>query len=196
MLLTIETWYKSTEGIIQLIGIAIAFLALYIPFINYVIGLRKKNEDNRFAIYHKLIEEFAGADKAPKLDRQIAIVFELGRFPEYYPVSRRILVDWKALYLNKSNRDHKRLEKEIDLTISNMDSYKSSRALKWGLLIIGVGIGLLSALILTQRTFVGIDEVSQLAIWFAMILICGGIGLIVFYWIEKPEKNAKGQVIQ
>ena len=89
-----EELYKNHEGIIQIIAIISAILFGYIAIIQPIIGFSKAhkrlNKDKRFETYHKLIDEFAEGNK---LDRQIAIVFELRRFPEYYPVTKRILLD-------------------------------------------------------------------------------------------------------
>jgi hypothetical protein len=56
--------------------------------------------------------------------------------------------------------------------------------LKWGLLLIGAGIGLLVAFILDNYVFLKTDNV---AIYFALIAIGGGLGLISSYRIEKRE---------
>jgi hypothetical protein len=65
--------------------------------------------------------------------------------------------------------------------------------LKWGLLLIGSGLGLLIAYfadISSDR----IDGEENPAIYFSMIAIFGGLGLISSYRIEKKElldKNVK-----
>lgn len=56
--------------------------------------------------------------------------------------------------------------------------------LKWGLLLIGAGIGLLLAYILDNYVFMKTDNE---AIYFALIGIGGGAGLIGSYRIEKKE---------
>ncbi len=56
--------------------------------------------------------------------------------------------------------------------------------LKWGLLLIGSGIGLLLAYFITQYI---IHDYENPALWFALIAIGGGIGLIYSYKIEKKE---------
>ena len=58
------------------------------------------------------------------------------------------------------------------------------RNLKNGLLLLGSGIGLALAYIITQ--YVLHDE-DNLALWFALIGIGGGLGLITSYRIEKRE---------
>lgn len=56
--------------------------------------------------------------------------------------------------------------------------------LKWGLLLIGSGIGLALAYIITQYI---IHDYENPALWFAFIAIGGGAGLIGSYRIEKKE---------
>ena len=58
------------------------------------------------------------------------------------------------------------------------------RNLKNGLLLLGAGIGLMLAYFLTQ--YVLHDDESP-ALWFALIGIGGGLGLISSYKIEKKE---------
>ncbi len=64
------------------------------------------------------------------------------------------------------------------------------RNLKWGLLLIGSGTGLLVAYFITQYV---IHDYENPALWFALIAIGGGIGLIYSYKIEKKELLDKGQ---
>ena len=56
--------------------------------------------------------------------------------------------------------------------------------LKWGLLLVGAGIGLALAYIITQYV---IRDTEDPALWFAFIAIGGGLGLIQSYRIEKKE---------
>jgi hypothetical protein len=62
--------------------------------------------------------------------------------------------------------------------------------LKWGLLLVGAGIGLMAAFFLDRFVFVTNyrdDDGENAAIYFAMIAIGGGLGLISSYRIEKKE---------
>ena len=58
------------------------------------------------------------------------------------------------------------------------------RNLKNGLLLLGAGIGLALAYIITQ--YILHDEDNP-ALWFALIGIGGGLGLIASYKVEKRE---------
>lgn len=64
------------------------------------------------------------------------------------------------------------------------------RNLKWGLLLVGAGMGLLLAYILDQYILIGRGKWhnnDNEAIYFALIAIGGGMGLISSYRIEKKE---------
>lgn len=60
------------------------------------------------------------------------------------------------------------------------------RNLKWGLLLIGSGLGLLAAYFLDLAS-ADIDGEENATIYFALIAIGGGLGLIGSYRIEKKE---------
>ncbi|HYF31298.1 MAG TPA: DUF6249 domain-containing protein [Chitinophagaceae bacterium] len=59
------------------------------------------------------------------------------------------------------------------------------RNLKWGLLLLGSGLGLLAAYFLDA--YVVPNKHDNEALWFALIGIGGGLGLISSYRIEKKE---------
>lgn len=58
------------------------------------------------------------------------------------------------------------------------------RNLKNGLLLLGAGIGLALAYVITQRI---LHDEENPALWFALTGIGGGLGLITSYRIEKRE---------
>lgn len=60
--------------------------------------------------------------------------------------------------------------------------------LKWGLLLIGSGLGLFLAYLL-DRTAFGNDSDNE-AIYFSLIAVFGGLGLFISYLIEKKEMPA------
>jgi len=65
------------------------------------------------------------ADKPKMLDRQLAVVFELRRFPEYFEPSLRILIGlregWSESYGPADKRN--RLLEEMDTTIEHIRKY-------------------------------------------------------------------------
>ena len=64
------------------------------------------------------------------------------------------------------------------------------QTLKWGLLLIGAGIGLFLAFTL-DRTLFSKTEDENAAIYFALIAIFGGLGLFASFRIEKKEVSDK-----
>ena len=59
--------------------------------------------------------------------------------------------------------------------------------LKWGLLLIGAGLGLFLAFLLDRGVFKSDYYDSNPAIYFSLIAIFGGLGLFASYRIEKKE---------
>lgn len=81
------------------------------------------------------------------------------------------------------------LEAGKDATIFDNGKKVKNLALKWGLLLIGVGLGLVLANILIKLNLMD-DE----AAYFGMSFLFGGIGLVVSYFIDLSEyKNSKDQ---
>lgn len=56
-------------------------------------------------------------------------------------------------------------------------------SLKFGLLLVGLGIGLLTSLVIVIRT--NLSEDNAVALYFGFIAVFGGLGLISSYAIEK-----------
>jgi hypothetical protein len=56
--------------------------------------------------------------------------------------------------------------------------------LKWGLLLVGAGAGLMLAYFITQYV---LRDYYNPALWFAFIAMGGGLGLISSYRVEKKE---------
>ena len=75
--------------------------------------------------------------------------------------------------------------------------YKSLSApfqnLKWGLLLIGAGLGLFLAYLLDRTAFKTTQDDNE-AIYFALIAIFGGAGLFLSYRIEKTEADKNGNI--
>ncbi|TAK57000.1 hypothetical protein EPO17_03155 [Patescibacteria group bacterium] len=95
---------------------AIGIIITFISGIWALLKLREYLKDKRFKTYHELIDEMVNETRNPdrviKLDRQVAIIFELRNFTSYYPVTRRILTDLKIAWENQP-----RAITEIDLTL-------------------------------------------------------------------------------
>lgn len=79
---------------------------------------RAEERQRRFESFHKLVKDLVEPeerDKAMRLDRQVAIIFELTKYAEYYPVSKRILegllISWGETKANQ------RLIDEINISL-------------------------------------------------------------------------------
>ncbi|HWD88623.1 MAG TPA: DUF6249 domain-containing protein [Mucilaginibacter sp.] len=65
--------------------------------------------------------------------------------------------------------------------------------LKWGLLLIGAGLGLFIAFLLDRGAFKNDFYDSNPAIYFSMIAIFGGLGLLTSFLIEKRDGQGKSE---
>jgi hypothetical protein len=107
----------SLSDILSIVGIIIWYFWVAIPIWWYFIEKKKEEKDNRFLRYHHLIDELIWGQpwKKVMLQRQIAIIFELRNFPEYYEVTARILESLKNTW-----KGNERLINEITLTESHI----------------------------------------------------------------------------
>jgi Domain of unknown function (DUF6249) len=81
------------------------------------------------------------------------------------------------------------IEKGMEIS-SNKAPSQPYKNLKWGLLLIGAGLGLFLAFVLDNSVFNNADQwgnKNNEAIYFSLIAIFGGLGLFVSYLIEKKE---------
>jgi hypothetical protein len=108
------------------LGIVIASAPIIWGIVQFVLIKRADAKRVRFETFHRLIKELVepeGDGRHLKMDRQIATIFELRRFPHYFPVTRRILKGLKTAW-----RDwNPRLLEEIDLTIDYIERAMSTR---------------------------------------------------------------------
>ena len=112
------TWFINNA---QILSIIVAILVAVVPalwtFIRYLNLKNKELQHERFKIYHELIRELVQPDtpgQPMSMDRQIAVVFELRNFKEYYELSLRML---EGLYETWADPRFSRLLKEIQHTI-------------------------------------------------------------------------------
>lgn len=88
-----------------------------------VLQFRQQVKDKRFSTYHDLVEKLVNPGKSPDgnlyLDQQIGVIYELRNYPNYFPVSVRML---KGLRGNDFWQKHYRILSEIDLSIEYMTS--------------------------------------------------------------------------
>lgn len=77
------------------------------------------------------------------------------------------------------------IEKGADASIFVSDK-KVSSTLKWGLFLIGLGIGIIIANILVSHYLM-----DEEAAYFSMIFLFGGIALVVSYFFSKKQIREK-----
>ena len=85
------------------------------------------------------------------------------------------------LFIRKNERKMM-IEKGADPSIFNIES-SSPTALKYGLFLIGIGVGILAGSIIDASTYLG-EEVS----YFSMIALFGGISLVISYFLGKKHQ--------
>lgn len=103
-----------------IIGLLISIFMAFIPFYKYLNAKKLEQKHKNFENFHeKMIRKISNQDGEAGLDEQIAVVFDLRRFPEYYSLSRRILADLiKRLELKLEGEPYlQRLIDEADLTL-------------------------------------------------------------------------------
>lgn len=118
------TWLNTNAGILSIIvAILLAVIPAIWSFITYLNLKNKEMQHERFTIFHKLIESLVQPQangQGPFLDRQIAIVYELRNFPEYFELTIRILNGLKVSW--GQHPSFQRLLDEIDLTIKHIET--------------------------------------------------------------------------
>ena len=80
------------------------------------------------------------------------------------------------------------MEKGVDASVFFTPKKRNSYALKYGLLLIGVALGILIGNILaTTNAFMYEKE----AAYFSMIFLFGGLALVIYYFMAKKMVNDK-----
>jgi hypothetical protein len=78
----------------EFFGLVISFLALVVPLWQYINSKKKEQRLNNFTLFHgKVIKVISNMDSSAGIGLydQIAGIWELRNFPEYYPVIKRLL---------------------------------------------------------------------------------------------------------
>lgn len=122
-------WISDNNGALAFVlALGVSGSALY----HYISIKSAEERARRFSSYHELVEALNGDGRggAPYIDRQITVVYEMRNFPEYYPVTLRLLKrsleKWRKLkredtytskWLWKKPADTITLIEEAELTI-------------------------------------------------------------------------------
>ncbi|MBN2174755.1 MAG: hypothetical protein JW731_11530 [Bacteroidales bacterium] len=74
------------------------------------------------------------------------------------------------------------LEKGVDASLFETSKKKSAQSLKYGILLIGVALGILiGKLLATTSAFMYEEE----AAYFSMIFLFGGLALVIYYFMAR-----------
>lgn len=112
------TWVnQNAQTLAIIVAILIAVIPAFWSFMSYLNLKNKELRHERFKIYHELVRDLVQPDtpgQPMSMDRQIAVVFELRNFEEYYEVTLRMLEGLKEVW---ADPPFDRLTKEIGHTI-------------------------------------------------------------------------------
>lgn len=103
--MNVLTFIEENNGILALL---VTLLVAISGLVHYVSVRRAEERGKQYDRYHKLLQDLnVGFDgTAQYIDRQVAVIYELRNFPEYWPVSIRILQRsmprWKELRRSSS----------------------------------------------------------------------------------------------
>lgn len=99
------------------LGVLVVFVPLAWACISFLSKKKRELAQQRFEIYHRLIEEIvSGRNGAPRQDSQIAAIYELRKFTEYFQVSHRILQHLHKTWAQLPGNE--RVVHEINLTLN------------------------------------------------------------------------------
>lgn len=85
------------------------------------------------------------------------------------------------IQLNYQHKERKMLlEKGADPSIFQLPKTQKATSLRYGLLLIGVALGIFLGSVLTETS-----ELPQEAAYFSMVFLFGGIALVVSFFMEK-----------
>ncbi len=93
-----------------------------------------------------------------------------------------------TIYTTRNRERMALIEKGESAEIFKTKEDNRKSALKAGMLFMGVGLGIILGYCLQALTAME-EEVA----YFSMIFLWGGIGLVLFYFLPRSEKNGEGQ---
>lgn len=115
-------WLNENAGAL---GVALVIAPLAWTTYTYLSIKKAEHKERRFLAYHKLIQQLVEREEPNqpmRLDRQIAVIFELRNFKEYFPVTLRILRGLKEYWEDSDpKKRHNRLHEELDESISYIE---------------------------------------------------------------------------
>jgi hypothetical protein len=122
------TWLNTNA---QIVSIVLTLLVALVPaawtFIRYLTLKSKELQHERFKIYHGLIRDLVQPEATGvpmSIDRQIAIVFELRHFTEYFELTGRILEGLRQTWIDPR---FARLAQELDRTLLFIGTHSKAK---------------------------------------------------------------------
>jgi hypothetical protein len=112
-------WITKYAGALALIGTAVWTVW------QYATGKRAETKKHQFEAFHNLVKQLVegdGPNVPSRIDRQIAVIFELRHFPRYYPVTRRILTGLQTSWAQQAP-GFDRLHAEIAIALQHINAY-------------------------------------------------------------------------
>lgn len=77
----------------EFLGIVTSFLGIILPSATLILAKNKEQKQLNFERFHKdLMKGLANLDGNIGLDQQVAIIYELRNYSDYYPLIRRLLL--------------------------------------------------------------------------------------------------------
>ena len=99
----------------------------------------------------------------------------------FVPIAMFLMI-FAILYVYYTTRSRERLalvEKGVDASIFKIDPVRKRLDLvKWGIFMIALAIGVVTGFALST-------VINEVVAFFTMILLCGGLGLVVAYFVIK-----------
>lgn len=80
------------------------------------------------------------------------------------------------------------LEKGVDISKMEINKQTSATSLKYGLLLIGIAVGLLLGDVLSCTT-----DLQEEVAYFSMVFIFGGLALVIFHFIDKKNRSKSNE---
>ena len=122
ILIQIWKWLNDNAGALSIV---LVIVPLAWSAYTYLSIKKADQKERRFLAYHRLIQQLVEREdpnQPMRLDRQIAVIFELRNFKEYFPVTLRILRGLKESWVDYSPKDKRiRLHAELDESISYIE---------------------------------------------------------------------------
>ncbi len=88
------------------------------------------------------------------------------------------------VYISIKRKERRMLiERGLDASLLE-PKHKDASSLKWGMVFVGVGLGIFIGKLLVAYT-----SFSEEAAYFSMICLLGGLALVIYHFIEKSQEK-------